>query len=155
MEKLKGIFILTFTFFSFGFTVFFMPYQVYEVFSSSYSEVIEAEVIYSKFYRHADVGFNKKGCIIEVALKILSNKENITINDVKSGDISTCNSDEAYANKYKAGDFVTVYLSKGGKYYLSLGSYTEALTPTFFSLIWFVVLYGYIKKQRKLDTNSD
>ena len=153
MKKLKGICILILTFFSFGFTVFLMPLQVYEVFSTLDSEEVEAEIIYSKFDRHADVGVNKKGCIIEVELKILSTKKNITIIDVKPGDISTCSSEEKYAKKYKAGDFVTVYLSKGGTYYLSLGSYIEALTPIFFSLIWFVFLYSYIKQQRKLDNN--
>ena len=154
MKKLKGIFILIITFFSFGLTVIFMPFQVYEVFSASDSEKLKAEVIYSKFDRHARNGFNKKICIIEVALKILSNNENITIIDVKPGDISTCNSVEKYANKYNAGDIVTVYLSRGGKHYLNLGSYTEALTPTFLSLIWFVFLNSYIKRQRKLDENS-
>ena len=154
MKKLKGIFILIITFFSFGLTVIFMPIQVYEVFSASDSEKLEAEVIYSKFNWHARIGFNKKGCIIEVALKILSNNENITIIDVKPGDISTCISKKKYANLYQPGDFAIVYLSKNGKYYLNLGSYTEALTPTFFSLIWFVFLYSYIKRQRKLYKNS-
>ena len=45
MEKLKGICILILTFFSFGLTVFFMPFQVYEVFSALDSEVLEAEII--------------------------------------------------------------------------------------------------------------
>ncbi len=153
VKKIKGICILILTFFSFCFTVLFMPLQVYGVFSTLDSQVVEAEVIYSKFDRNGKSGFNKRGCIIEVELKILSNNENITIIDVKPGDISTCSSMEKYASEYKAGDFTTVYLSKGGKYFLRLGSYVEALTPTFFSLLWLVFLYRYIKKQRKPDTS--
>ena len=62
-----------------------------------------------------------------VELKILSSNENIIIGDVKPGDISTCISKKKYANLYQPGDFAIVYLSKNGKYYLSLGSYFEAL----------------------------
>ena len=153
MDKLKGICILVLTFFRFGLTVFFMPFQVYEVFSALDSEVLEAEIIDSEFDRYSDVGF-RNSCIIEVELKILSSNENIIIGDVKPGDISTCISKKKYANLYQPGDFAIVYLSKNGKYYLSLGSYFEALTPTFFSLIWFVFLYSYIKRQKKLNNNS-
>ena len=153
MDKLKGICILVLTFFSFGLTVFFMPFQVYEVFSALDSEVLEAEIIDSESDRYSDVGF-RNSCIIEVELKILSSNENIIIGDVKPGDISTCISKKKYANLYQPGDFAIVYLSKNGKYYLSLGSYFEALTPTFFSLIWFVFLYSYIKRQKKLNNNS-
>lgn len=52
MDKLKGICILVLTFFSFGLTVFFMPFQVYEVFSALDSEVLEAEIIDSEFDRY-------------------------------------------------------------------------------------------------------
>ena len=86
MDKLKGICILVLTFFSFGLTVFFMPFQVYEVFSALDSEVLEAEIIDSEFDRYSDVGF-RNSCIIEVELKILSSNENIIIGDVKPGDI--------------------------------------------------------------------
>ena len=115
--------------------------------------LLEAEIIDSEFDRYSDVGF-RNSCIIEVELKILSSNENIIIGDVKPGDISTCISKKKYANLYQPGDFAIVYLSKNGKYYLSLGSYFEALTPTFFSLIWFVFLYSYIKRQKKLNNNS-
>ena len=80
MDKLKGICILVLTFFSFGLTVFFMPFQVYEVFSALDSEVLEAEIIDSEFDRYSDVGF-RNSCIIEVELKILSSNENIIIGD--------------------------------------------------------------------------
>ncbi|MCP4485703.1 MAG: hypothetical protein GY823_14305 [Flavobacteriaceae bacterium] len=132
------------TFFAFGFLFIFMPFQVFEVFQASNSQIIDAEVIYSEFGYENDSG--EESCYMEIKLKLLPNDENILIQAQKPGHFSTCSSKKSFQAIYQSGDFTIVYLSKSGKYYLSKGSYIDAITPALFSVFWFLLLYLYIKK---------
>ena len=152
MEKLKGLSILVLTWFSFGAIVVLTPSLVYEVSQSSSSKVVEVEVVHSSF-GYEEVGFSgdDEDCYMEVEVNILSNNKIIVIKDAKPGDIPTCSSKKKFADIYHIGDFALVFLSKDGKYYLSSGSYLEAVTPGILSIIWFIFLYSYIKRHSKKE----
>lgn len=147
MHKFLSIVGLIVTFFAFGILFFFMPFQVYEVFQASHSKIIETEVIYSEFGYENERG--EVSCFMEIKLKRLSNSENILIQTEKPGAFSTCNSKKSFQAIYKTGDLAIAYLSKSGKYYLSKGSYIDALVPASFSFFWFLFLYFYIIKYNK------
>lgn len=147
MAKFKGICFFALTFFSFFGVVVFTPALVYEVFQTSDSKNVEAEVIDS-YFGYED-SFGREICLMEVELKILSTNEIVILRNAKPGDIATCSSKMKFAAIYQPGDFTIIFLSKSGEYNLALGSYLEAMTPGILSIIWFIFLYSYIKIHSK------
>ena len=91
---------------------------------------------------------------MEIEFRVLGANKKITIIDAVPGDITTCYSKRKLHALYPDGYSTIILLTKNGDYYLSHGSYFEALKYGIFSLIWFIFLYAYNKIREERVTKE-